>query len=200
MNSVLLTVALLAQQPDRNALEEAREQKAQVRALRKAHMEQAPQQGELDRLTFELLSLMQNKSKDERKAKPSESEEVIDLHAACKFHVKLLKICVDSGIEVLYEGALAFPLGRPGRQRQDDEYWNSWMVVYSESKDELKTGLFRIRISPQKSTDTIVSCKFDKSVIYVEFVKTKDGIGVDDKLPLSSEDWTPRKLLKRLEK
>src|SRR5262249_60996952 len=41
MNSVLLTVALLAQQPDRNALEEAREKEAKVRALRKAHMEQA---------------------------------------------------------------------------------------------------------------------------------------------------------------
>src|SRR5262249_23008893 len=119
----------------------------------------------------------------------------------CKFHMKLRKICVDSGLEVRFEGALAYTLGRPGRQRQDDdEDWNSWVVVYSETKDELKTVLFRIRISPQKSTETILSCKFDKSVIYVEFVKTKDEIGVDDKLPLSSEDWTPRKLLKRLEK
>ena len=41
MNSVLLTVALLAQQPDRNALEEAREQEASVRALRKAHLQEA---------------------------------------------------------------------------------------------------------------------------------------------------------------
>jgi hypothetical protein len=45
MNSVLLTVALLAQQPDRSALEEAREQEAKVRALRKAHLEQAARYG-----------------------------------------------------------------------------------------------------------------------------------------------------------
>ena len=49
MNSVLLTVALLAQQPDRNALEEAREQEARVRALRKAHLQEASVRAALGR-------------------------------------------------------------------------------------------------------------------------------------------------------
>ena len=80
MNSVLLTVALLAQQPDRNALEEAREQEAKVRALRKAHLEQSSLQAardyidnqkaflarfeeDLERMTFSLLRRADAKSK-----------------------------------------------------------------------------------------------------------------------------------------
>jgi hypothetical protein len=48
MKGLLLTAALLAQQPDRDAEREARLQEARVRALRKAHAEQPTSQAMRD--------------------------------------------------------------------------------------------------------------------------------------------------------